>query len=171
VIVVLDIDGTIANNDHRAHYVDRKEGDPTPKDWDGFLQPHLVAKDTIVRGAAKAIEHFTRLGYRLVFLTGRREELRKTTAFWLKERFDLDVTDDQLIMRPVGNMMKPTEYKREQIVNLRGEFPKETFLFVDDDQFMWSVYAEFGIVLRAPECWDNIFPVSVEEEPSNIWRK
>ena len=30
-IVICDIDGTIANNDHRQHFLEGK------KDWDGFL--------------------------------------------------------------------------------------------------------------------------------------
>ena len=30
-IVLCDIDGTIANNDHRQHYLEDK------KDWDGFF--------------------------------------------------------------------------------------------------------------------------------------
>lgn len=171
MIIVLDIDQTVADNHHRAHYVDREEGDKTPRDWEGFLQAHLVAKDTVVEGADEALKHFARLGYRLVFVTGRREELRKTTTFWLKEKFDIDVDDDSLLMRPAGNMMKPTEYKREQITALKTEFPNETFLFVDDDIFMGPVYAEFGIVLKAPECWNVIFPSTKEQEPSNQWRK
>ena len=30
-IVLCDIDGTVANNDHRQHYLEGK------KDWDGFF--------------------------------------------------------------------------------------------------------------------------------------
>lgn len=171
MIVVLDIDGTIANNDHRSHYVERKEGDETPKDWESFLQPHLVAKDTVVEGVATSVKHFQRLGYRIVFLTGRNEGLRKTTDAWIKEHLELDITEEQLIMRAAGNMMKPTEYKREQLIQLKSDYPNESFVFVDDDKFMWNVYAEFGVVLRAPECWNVVFPHTTEEEPSNIWRK
>lgn len=171
IIAVIDIDGTVANNDHRAHHVDRKEGDDRPKDWEAFLQPHLVAKDTVVEGARKAIDHMKQLGWRFIFLTGRREELRKTTDAWIKEHLEIDLTEDQLIMRPVGNMMKPTEYKGQQLQTLKSENPGASFVFFDDDKFMWKIYAEYGLVLQAPECWNVVFPHTTEEEPSNIWRK
>ena len=32
-IILCDIDGTVANNDHRQHFLEGK------KDWDGFTQP------------------------------------------------------------------------------------------------------------------------------------
>lgn len=171
MIVVLDIDGTLANNDHRAHHVDRAEGDARPKDWEGFLAPHLVAKDVLIEGAARAVQHFLDLKYRVLFLTGRNEGLRSVTTQWIKEKLDIDATDDTLTMRPPGNMMTATKYKREQIINIKQEFPKEPLLFIDDDKYMWPVYAEFGIVLRAPECWNVIFPVNAEVEPVDVWRK
>lgn len=171
MIIVSDIDSTVANNDHRAHFVDRKEGDDTPKDWKGFLQPHLVEKDTIVEGAERGFEHFKRLGYKILFLTGRNEGLRDVTAKWIKDKFDLDVDDDTLLMRGIGNMLTPVHYKREQLQALKTQYPRETFIFLDDDKYMWSVYAEFGVVLRAPECWDVIFPHNTEVEPVDQWRK
>lgn len=171
IIAVIDLDGTVANNDHRAHYVERAEGDATPKDWEAFLQPHLVEKDTVVEGAIEAVRHMERLKWRFIFLTGRRESLRHTSDRWIKEKLGVDITDEQLIMRPTGNILKPTEYKREQIVALRGSHPTADFVFFDDDKYMWPVYAEFGLVLRAPECWNVVFPHNTEEEPSNIWRR
>lgn len=170
-VLVLDIDGTIANNDHRAHYVDRKEGDNTPKDWEGFLQPHLVGKDVLVEGAKAAIEHFLRLDYSVVFVTGRREALRDTTMRWIKEQLDIDATDTTLLMRPSGNMLKATEVKREAILALRDTYRNQPMIFVDDDKYMWPVYAEFGLVLRAPQCWESMFPHNAEVEPVDIWRK
>lgn len=166
MIIVIDIDGTVANNDHRAHHVDN----PKPN-WEAFMQPHLVAKDTLVPGAKKAIEHFQELRYRVVFLTGRHEGLRPTTSAWIQDHLGVEVNDDTLIMRNAGNMLKASEYKREQAQALKTEFPMEQFLFIDDDKYSWKSYADIGVVLRAPECWDSIFPTTDEVEPSDVWRK
>lgn len=167
MIIVIDIDGTVANNDHRAHHVDNK---PKPN-WEAFMQPHLVAKDTLVPGAKKAIEHFQELRYKVIFLTARHEGLRATTTQWIQEHLGLEVNDDTLIMRNAGNMLKASEYKREQAQSLKTEHPMEQFVFIDDDKYTWASYSDIGLVLRAPECWDSIFPETKEIEPADVWRK
>ena len=171
MIIVLDIDGTLANNDHRAHLVDRKEDDKTPKNWVEFLKPHLVAKDVVIKGAMKALEHFQLLKYKILFLTGRHEGLRDVTTQWIFEKLGIEVNDDTLLMRGAGNMTTAASYKREQAQGLRSQFPAETFVFIDDDKYSWQGYADIGLVLRAPECWETIFPQTTEAEPVDVWRK
>ncbi len=166
MIIVIDIDGTVANNDHRAHHVDTDK-----PNWEEFLKPHLVAKDTLVPGAKKALEHFEALRYKIVFLTGRNEGLRPTTAQWIQDHLGIEVNDDTLIMRNAGNMLRASEYKREQAQALKSENPMEQFLFIDDDKYSWASYSDIGVVLRAPECWDTIFPTTNEVEPADVWRK
>lgn len=171
MIVVLDIDGTLANNDHRAHHVDRAEGDATPMDWVTFLKPHLVAKDVLVEGAQKGVEHFQHLGYKIMFLTARHESLREVTAQWLFEKLGIEAGEDELIMRGNGNMLTSGGFKREVAQGLKSQFPREPFIFIDDDKYTWAGFADIGLVLRAPQCWDVIFPTTTEAEPVNIWRK
>ena len=166
MIVVLDIDGTIANNDHRAHHVDGEK-----KDWAAFLKPHLVAKDVLIEGAQRGLGHFQKLNYRIIFLTGRNESLRDTTTEWIQAQLGIDVDDDSLIMRGTGNMLTAAAYKRESAQNLKSRNPRETFLFIDDDKYSWAGYADIGVVLRAPQCWDTIFPLNTEAEPVDVWRK
>lgn len=171
MIVVLDIDGTLANNDHRAHLVDRKEDDARPKDWQAFLAPHLVAKDVVIEGAQRALEHFQKLNYKIMFLTGRNESLRETTAQWIFEKLGITVNDDTLLMRGAGNMMTAAAYKRESAQTIKSQSPMETFVFIDDDKYSWAGYSDIGIVLRAPQCWETIFPLNTEAEPVDVWRK
>ena len=171
MIIVLDIDGTLANNDHRAHHVDRAEDDARPKDWQAFLAPHLVAKDVVIEGAMKALEHFQLLKYKIMFLTGRNESLRDVTTQWIFEKLGIEVNDDTLLMRGTGNMMTAAAYKRESAQSLRSQFPVETFVFIDDDKYSWQGYADIGVVLKAPECWAVIFPSTTEAEPVDVWRK
>jgi predicted secreted acid phosphatase len=166
MVIVLDIDGTIANNDHRAHHVDGEK-----KDWATFLKPHLVAKDVLIEGAQRALEHFRKLNYRIIFLTGRNESLRETTTEWIQAQLGIEVNDDTLFMRGAGNMMTAAAYKRESAQNLKSQFPRETFVFIDDDKYSWQGYSDIGIVLRAPQCWETIFPLNTEAEPVDVWRK
>jgi hypothetical protein len=158
--VIIDIDGTVANNKHRAHYVEGKQ-----KDWDTFLRPDLVLKDTLIPGCARAIEKFQELKYEVVFVTGRHDPLRDATSRWLHEVLGYDATDSNLIMRSPGNMLNASEYKREQVMALKRErfVTGRGFLFLDDDPKALMMYAEYGIALKAPECWDLLFPVVKDE--------
>lgn len=155
MFVVLDVDQTIADNSHREHHVNK-----TPKDWDAFLEPSLVFKDTVVSGAERVIAQLVELKYDLVILTGRNEDLRDVTMRWLLDKLNLAVPDTHLLMRPAGNMLNAAEFKREQLLNFKQglENRDNGFIIIDDDVSVGSTLSSFGIILKAPECWDLLFP-------------
>ena len=82
-IILRDIDGTIANNDHRQHFLEGK------KDWDGFFL-ELINYEPIFPIINKVIEEY-KAGKDIVFLTGRPEKYRYSTSLWLKEYFDFEL--------------------------------------------------------------------------------
>jgi hydroxymethylpyrimidine pyrophosphatase-like HAD family hydrolase len=153
--VIIDIDGTVADNKHRAHYV---EG--TQKDWDNFFRADLVLKDTLIPGVMEALQRFQELKYELIFVTGRHEPLRDATMRWLHEKLGIDTDDGNLLMRPAGNMLDAAAYKREQVMTLKRERHNtgRGFLFIDDDLKVLPMFAEHGIAMKAPECWTILFP-------------
>lgn len=163
--IVIDIDGTLANNDHRSHFIEKQE----PADWTSFLRADLVAKDVPIEKTKRALQKLVELKSTIVFLTGRNEGLREVTKQWLFEHYDLDVKDEQLIMRPVGNMLNATQFKGEKIPEILRDFGSEA-VFIDDDKYMHAVYERFGIALKAPECWDVMFP-EFKLDPESYWRK
>ena len=103
-IVICDIDGTIANNDHRQHLL--KEF----KDWDIFFaQLHL---DEPILDVIEKINDLKREGKEIVFLTGRPEKYRKLTDAWLEKYFDPNYT---LIMRKDGDVRNKSITKEEML--------------------------------------------------------
>lgn len=156
MFVVLDLDETLADVSHRAHHVTKE-----PKDWDAFFDPAAVIKDKVVKGVARVLLHFTELKYDFVILTGRNEDLRDTTMRWLQENLDIAVPDENLLMRPNGNMLNAGEFKREQLLNFKQglENKDAAFMIIDDDPEACVALKEFGVVLKAPECWGLLFPV------------
>ena len=78
-IVICDIDGTIADNEHRQELLN------SYKDWDKFFlamkddKPIMKVIDLIKQ---KQIE-----GKYISFITGRPERYREMTLDWLKEYF------------------------------------------------------------------------------------
>lgn len=141
--VIIDIDGTLADSTQRAALSGQ-----------AFWDPARVLKDTRIEGSLEAIKNFQRLNYELVFLTGRPEHLRDVTERWLQENYGIAVHRERLLMRSGGNMLTVREYKREQLNNaLSGMDRARGVLCIDNDPEMWPMLAEFGAVLKAPQCW------------------
>lgn len=154
--IVLDLDQTIADNSHRAHLVEK-----APKNWDAFFEPSLVFKDKVVAGAERVLTLLQELKYTFVILTGRNEDLRDTTMRWLHENLNIEVRDDFLLMRPNGNMLSAAEFKREQLLTFKQSLENKNvpFLIIDDDESVNEALRDLGVVLKAPECWQILFPV------------
>lgn len=94
-IVVVDIDGTLADGNHRLHHLYPKEN----RDWDAFyarVKDDTPHQDVIELVDALNCSNF----YQIYLLTGRREETREATIEWLS-RFNVEYRN--LIMRPSGH--------------------------------------------------------------------
>lgn len=154
--IVLELDKSIADTSKREKYIAKE-----PKNWEAYLSPANVMQDTVIPGVRRALEFFQLLKYPIVILTNRGEELRDVTMRWLLEELNLTVPDEFLIMRPQGNLLNPSEYKREQLLNFRSglEDRDAGFLIVDSDPDAWNSLETFGIVVRAPEFWSVVFPI------------
>lgn len=174
--VLCDIDVSIADACHRAYLVERAN-----PDWETFLKPELVILDKPVPGAQRGIEFLRNIADDFIFLTGRNEGLRECTKEWLKVHFNFKATKKNLLMRPVGNMLKPTEYKVNQIIKMLrkhegcGNYCCDTshkWLAIDDDKFMMEKYHELGMItLHAPECWKYMFPKFDNLPEEGYWRR
>ena len=82
-IVICDIDGTIADNSHRQHYLLGK------KDWKNFFL--AIDKDKPILKILKKIECLYQDGFQIIFVTGRPEEYRELTQKWLKKYLNIMV--------------------------------------------------------------------------------
>ena len=78
-IILCDIDGTVANNDHRQHFLEGK------KDWDGFFD--ALDKDEPIYPIINKVIEENNSGREIIFITGRPERYRSTTHAWLKKYF------------------------------------------------------------------------------------
>ncbi len=172
MILILDIDGTLSDATHRSHYVDRAK-----PDWDGFLQPDLVLQDTPIQDSQRGVKLLSSIADQIIFLTGRNERLREVTTKWLKIHFGVTCNEANLLMRPIDNQEKPTEFKGAALQNLINEYKEPghnlpKFMAVDDDPFMMKVYRGLGIItMHAPEVWKYLFPDYDHLTNETTWRK
>lgn len=75
----IDIDGVLANIDHRLKYI---QGDH--KDYDKFYGAEM-AKDEPITQMIEWVTELTRTSATVAFITGRPERTREVTKLWLKE--------------------------------------------------------------------------------------
>lgn len=178
MLVICDIDGTVANNDHRAHLVEPEDGSrPTDEMWAKFMAPELIVQDTPIPGAystlSNLIEHNENL--QLVWLTGRGGTLHEPTFQWLAKHFPDLMPHSFLITRPEEHEhTKAVVYKTAMIEKLMENivWKTQTKLAFDDDRYLWPVYKKYGMLaLRAPHCWEHLYPESGELLPEDSWRR
>lgn len=101
-IILCDLDGTVANNDHRQHFLEGK------KDWDGFFE--ALDKDEPIYPIINKVIAENKSGREVIFLTGRPERYRETTKIWLEKYFDFKLN---ILMRKDNDQRNKLIIKRE----------------------------------------------------------
>ena len=121
-VIVCDIDGTVANIEHRRQYVATK-----PKNWKAFNAG--MAQDTVYADIQWMVTNLSMYS-NLVFCSGRGEEQRAVTEQWLA---DNKFTYEGLYMRAKGDYRQDSIVKVELLKQIR-EKHGEPFLWIDDRQ-------------------------------------
>lgn len=131
--VVVDIDGVVADAQHRQHFLagSRKRWGPffDAAGGDGLIEEvgallEVVAGDVIV-----------------VLLTARPDTIRELTVDWLSRH---DVRWDVLIMRASGDYLPSPEVKRSELGALR-QAGFRPLLAVDDDPRNVTMFRSEGV--------------------------
>jgi hypothetical protein len=154
MILVLDIDGTLANTDHRAYLVECEK-----PDWDAFFSSDMVEKDSPFPEAQKVLQEMTKLFDDVYFISGRRETLRETTKDWLKKHYDFDVEDDHLFLR--DDHTPPSKFKKSIVENKLKDH--KDLVFIDDEEGNLEIFQDSGKILKAPECWIELGEKTMEK--------
>lgn len=107
MIVLCDIDGTIADLEHRIHHFHAD-----PPEWDAFYSKcHLDAPIEKVR---QILLRLLGKDGAVFYVSGRREQVRDITVEWL-DRFGFP--PGPLFMRADGDCREDQEVKREHLHN------------------------------------------------------
>tara|TARA_B100000035_G_scaffold116247_1_gene98525 strand:+ start:894 stop:1322 length:429 start_codon:yes stop_codon:yes gene_type:complete len=101
-IILCDIDGTVANNDHRQHFLEGK------KDWEGFFSE--LTNDIPIFSIIEKVKKHQSEGKDIIFLTGRPERYREETESWLKKYFNFKF---RLLMRKDNDLRNKVIAKEE----------------------------------------------------------
>ena len=125
--IICDIDGTIANCEHRKHHVTSK-----PKNHDAFyagVKDDLPIPD-VIRLVRRLIDDEYASPLSLLFVTGRPEKCRDDTVEWLR-KYHFYPVEYTLLMSKDGDFRQDYIVKQEI---LDKHIDKERVWFVLDDR-------------------------------------
>jgi len=133
---IFDIDGTLANGDHRLHHI-KKE----PKDWRSYFAE--AAGD-------EPIQHMIELcrwlwaKQSVLFVSGRSDECREATRDWLTKHVIPIVPDSALFMRKAGDHRNDDVLKIEMLAEIRA-LGWEPIMAFDDRNRVVAAWRAAGI--------------------------
>jgi hypothetical protein len=108
-VYVFDLDGTIADNTHRLHFLKLKTTDR----WD-IYKSHSSNDTPILE--MLYVFNFLCTYKNVIVISGRNESERLDTLAWLKKNTYFSLTE-RLFLRPDNNFVSSYEYKAEQLHN------------------------------------------------------
>ena len=137
-VIVFDIDGTLANIEHRRSFVATK-----PKNWKAFNAgiPNDTPHEDIVTLSSMLVS----CGNTLLLCSGRGEEQRDVTVDQMNE---FGVLYSKLYMRPAKDHRPDDIIKVELLQQIREEFGNPWLWFDDRTRVVNAIRAEGVRVLQ-----------------------
>lgn len=137
--VIVDIDGTVANGNHRQHHVRKELG--KKKNWMAFNE--LMHLDTPHNDIIWLVQMLKQVGCKIVFASGRNEDNREVTVKWLED-VGLGKTYQKLYMRPSKDYRDDSIIKRELLDQIIAD-GHDPFLVIDDRDRVVKMWRELGL--------------------------
>ncbi len=120
---IFDLDGTLANGDHRLHHIQK-----TPKDWTAYF---AACRGDAPIGHMIALFSALAADYDCFICSGRSDEVRADTVAWLNDATDMRFVDDDVLMRKAGDHRPDHVIKIEMLAELRARGYEPLMVFDD----------------------------------------
>ena len=137
-VIVFDIDGTLANIEHRRSFVATK-----PKNWRAFTAG--ISNDTAHQDIVELTHLFWNAGHHIILCSGRGEESRDVTE---KQMIDFTVPYHQLYMRSAKDHRPDDIIKVELLQQIRKDWGNPKYWFDDRTRVVNAIRAEGVRVLQ-----------------------
>jgi hypothetical protein len=121
--VIVDLDGTLALDSHRAHHLQTE-----PRDWDSYFR--LCSSDKPNTDVITLVNMLYDEGYDIHILSGRRDDCYLETVDWLAKH---EVGYTYLQLRLTGDREQDHVLKPRWAQNLKLT-PENTLLVIEDRQ-------------------------------------
>jgi|TARA_Y100000034_G_scaffold135902_1_gene209718 hypothetical protein len=141
--IVVDMDGTIADCQHRLHHLETG-------DWASFYAEcdRDTPIDPVIE-AVVALEAFSRIPefYDVIIVTGREDTAKRKTIVWLNST---RMPYERVIMRKRGDYRSAVEWKLAQLAALEEEFGGKPLLIFEDRPEIIAAMTAAGYFVLQP---------------------
>lgn len=105
---IFDVDGVLANNNHRQHLLNPTNRKVTNQDWIAFYE--AGKDDSLYQDTAHLLKTLQAAGYKILLVTGRSEDYEAQLRLWLR---DFAIEPDYVFMRRHLDFRKDWQIKEE----------------------------------------------------------
>jgi len=137
--VIVDLDGTLALNKHRAHYIDKNKVDKV--DWSSYFL--ACDKDEPNQPVIESINALKKQGFNIHIFSARGDIARNKTVDWLTAN---NVQYDHLTMREMDTFTPDEVLKRFWLLDLYPNYKQDILCVFDDRNKVVSMWREIGLV-------------------------
>jgi len=145
MIVVFDLDGTLADISHRLCFIKYP-----PKDWETFFA--RVNLDKPKQPIIDLTHRFHQCGDTVIICSGRRSECREATEEWLKTH---NVKYSELLMREIDDRRSDVDVKKEMLEYIKQKYGQMPDLAIDDRQRVVDFWRSQGIICLQCDQWEE----------------
>jgi len=134
--IIFDIDGTIADCDHRRHFV--SDGN---SDWDSFRD--ATVDDTPIQWVCDIAKNFHQSGHIVLFVSARNNVQRDITTQQITDW--IGISDPVLFMRPDGDNTPDDIFKAGVLAKIKECIGGNPDLVFDDRNRVVDMWRSAGI--------------------------
>lgn len=134
--IICDIDGVLADSSHRQHFLQQN-----PKNWQEFFD--AASEDKLIDKASWLINALSLNYDRILYLSGRPEQMRETTEAWLRKHFLFQHLKCKLIMRGKTDKNADAYLKRHWYQELKEQY--EIIMAIDSRPEACRMWRDEGV--------------------------
>lgn len=138
MLVVFDIDGTLANIEHRLGYVRSQ-----PKNWAAFDAG--IPNDKVNEPVARVFHSLHNGENTIIFASGRSERSRQATVDWLRANKMWFGSYSRLYMRKADDFRPDDVVKREILNKIIADYGRKPDMVFDDRPRVVRMWRDNGI--------------------------
>lgn len=151
-VVVIDLDGTLANLDHRLPFVKQEK-----PDWDAFYA--ACTHDTINAWCYHLIRALVGNGNAVKIVSARSKQVEDKTKAWLKAQYIPEAVE-LIMLREEGDYTPDDDLKMKW---LSQQNKAEILFVVDDRQRVVDMWRKEGLVCLQCYAWSEWKPKKVSQ--------
>jgi hypothetical protein len=136
--VIVDLDGTLALNKHRSHFIDKSQRKKV--DWVSYFD--ACDKDLPNQPVIQTINALKKQGYRVHIFSARGDLVREKTVKWLSL---YGVQYDDLTMREMDTYTADEILKRFWLLDLYPNYKNDILCVFDDRDKVVKMWRSLGL--------------------------